>query len=838
MVNFKNIPVIIISAVVIIIAALVFAYKIRKISLPPEYEELTAKGISGDISIFRNDRYIPHAVCKSKSDMFFAMGYCHAQDRLWQMDFARRLGKGRLSEVIGPEFFQTDRLMKTLGMDSLAHYIYTKLSPMSQKMLLNYAKGVNVYLENHANQLPFEFGAMDYTPEQWKAVDCVIIQRLYAWQQSSSFWTDIFYGEIAEKIGVAKAFQLIPGYPDGAPCITDDTTITNFVNPKKSEYIAYNVDSRDSCISALSNISQEYREIRKILKMGGSSAGSNSWALKKKKKDSCSAILACDPHHTLRLPPEWYQIHISSPEMNLIGLTLPGTPLMMAGRNNHIAWGCASMNADDFDYKIEKTDPSDPAFYFDSLGKRKKFDFRKDTVRIKGGEDSVYYCRIAGHSAIISDYHILHAPETIFGAIKDNLKNEFLSKYPLSFNWTATIASDEFLANLMMCKARNWKQFKRAANLWYSPGINFTYADKAGNVGVAPGALIPVRGESCNPNIPNPGWDYSYDWHGFIRPAELPYSYNPAKMYVACANNKLDRNLEYHISSLWEPASRSDRIAELLSESEDYDSREAQLMQMDFLSPYAVKFLSQTLSSIVADSASMNYNQKRALRMLIEWDFIMSSGSPQSSIYSAFLETFLRNTFYDELGESLFRQYMMISNQPYRKIIEILDGENQEWFDDVFTIKIESRKDIILRSFLEAIEKLTETFDDDNIDSWKYGQIHVLNIEHHLSNIKLLEPVLTLGPYPMGGDLTTINNTEWSIYYPFEVKTGASARIICDLADTIVYTSLPGGASGDPLSTHFSDQIQLWLNGGYVEIPVFEEPAKGFILRTKIESAE
>ncbi|MFP4528456.1 MAG: penicillin acylase family protein [Candidatus Kapaibacterium sp.] len=823
----NKLPAIAISLAIILVAFVIFALNISRVSVEEELFHAEFAGIADSIKIYENPYGISHVIAANESDMFFGIGYAHAKDRLWQMEIRRRTAMGRLSEILGRQTLKADMFMRAVGIGRIVDNIYPKLSKKTKSIYESYCNGINAYIESHRNELTFEFGALEYQPEKWSPHDCLAIGRMMALELGISFWIDIAIGEIADHVGIEKALDLIADYPDEGPFVTDLTPDQNIYKPADSSI------SRNSewhrAIAAISELSGEFSRIRDQLGIRGSSIGSNSWAMRKSTSDTASVILANDAHLPFSLPAPWYQLHATSPGFNVTGLTLPGVPLFLSARNDYIGWGITNLMIDDCDFFIEKIDSSGN-FYFDEKDNKHKLGFKADTIKIRNELDTVYYIRYTDKSAIISDFHLFRGSSPVLELPGSG--EVFFDKYSLTFRWTAQLPTDELSALYEINTARNWEQFRKGADKWGSPGVNFTYADKEGNIGIIPSGIVPKRQPLCQPSIPNPAWMKDYGWDGYHRNVDLPYIYNPRSRFVASANNKTARNLPFFVSDYWEPPSRARRIEELLYEYDKYYVRDAQLMQMDVLSPYARNILDVTNGIIGEFYLQLDFTERRAYKQLETWDFIMSESSPAAAIFSEFYRRLLINTFRDDLGDRLFREYSMISSIPHRKMHEIITDYYSEWYNIGETPDVERRDYIILRSFKDAVTELKAVFNTNLIEEWKYGLIHQLTLEHAFSGQEFIKPSVTLGPFAMGGSLTTINNAEWRAYEPYKVVLGATMRFIADMEDTLVYTVLPGGASGDALSPNYGDQVQLWLNGGYISMPTHPRPTGEFRLQS------
>lgn len=811
---------------------IVFIVGIKNISVDNSLKEYSTLDAADTIKVFRNYYGVPHITASNEHDLFFAVGYAQAQDRLWQMDFMRRAASGRLSEILGEDAFASDRFMRALRLKNLSNEIVKKLSKKSAAILNAYSDGVNSFIINNPNRLSFEFGALDYKPEIWRPIDCILIGRLMALQMSLSFFSDTQFGEIQDKIGQDKADLLIPSYPENSPFVLDD----NF--SKKTAVITTKKDSNSTIGNALNNeFLKNYNDMasaaRNLLGINGSSLGSNSWAARKRMDTVSSAILAGDPHLSLGLPSAWMQIHFSTPDMNVIGAMIPGIPLCMIGRNDNISWSITNMMLDDADFFIERTD-EEGKFYFPNDNSKKEIKFVNDTIKIRDKSDYVYYLRVTDRSVIISDAHLNNSPEHTLGMKIFKFKNKYLNTHALTYRWTGNSISDEIFALYKINKAKNINEFKNGLDSWQVPALNFTYADKYGNIAIVPRGIVPMRGSTCNPDFPNQAWISNSDWYGYHKSNEFETQINPTKKFVASANNALSRNIPYHLSSLWEPASRAERIEEMLSASNLYSARDAQYMQIDYLSVYAREQLGIILPVLNKYYHLLQGNEKEAFYLLNKWDFVMTQGSAASMIYNETLVQLLNNIFYDKLGTRLFRSYLKISNLPLRKLSEIMKDPSNILFDNVNTENKEERDYIIVKSFKDAATSAGKRFDGQKPRNWKYGDKHTLTLNHPFSKNRFLSPTVTFGPLKMGGNSTTLNNTEYTLYDPYSVQIGASLRFIADMSENFIYTSMPGGVSGDPQSPNYANQVQIWLNGGYIKLPFDAQPAPDFKLTVLI----
>ena len=764
-----------------------------------------SRSIMDSVHIYRNKFSIPHIVSHNEQDAFIAMGYVHAQDRLWQMDIARRAGRGRLAEIFGEQALQSDRFMRVMNLVDIAGNLLKNSSKTTKQILESYSKGVNLFLEMNPDKVPFEFGALSYTPESWTPEDCLIIMRLMAIEMNMSMWTDLAFGEIADKFGIQSALAMIPKNTPGTVYQYGGTS-QEFTS-EESTIAQGNLEGLSTIHTSMILSAREY------LGFSGDGIGSNAWVMRTSPKEKkTSVILANDPHLKLSLPARWYQAHITSPGFNAIGATIPGLPLIVSGRNDLSSWGISNMMNDDFDYFIEKVDKKNSNYYFNESGERVKFKYKRDTIIIKNGEPLIYDIRYTVRSAVISD-----APPT--GLLKDiNNKNSVFDRYCLTYSWTGMQMSDEILGMYKVMKSSSWSDCKKGFDVWCAPALNFVYGNANGTIASASIGMIAKRGEKNNPNLPSPGWKKGYSWNGVYTSSILPsqsfLGNEYSKRFIITANNPLISNPNVYHSVLWEPSSRADRLQQTLKEFDEYDVRDAQYLQMDVYSAYARQVMDSILPVLIKKKKYMPVNAKKAIEKMKNWKCYITNQDIEPTIFSLFLDEYYRSVFEDQLTAPILRLYNIVSNVPTRIILHTLyDSEEKwdSWFDDVRTKQIkEDRSEIVFRSFLRAIKKGDRYFGNADIRTWKYGKLHSILLEHLFSSSTLLSPIVTHGPFPHGGNNTTLNNGSWSFNDPFKQTLGASVRVISDMRDSMLYCVLPGGVSGEPLSSHYSDQWWIY----------------------------
>jgi len=383
--------------------------------------------------------------------------------------------------------------------------------------------------------------------------------------------------------------------------------------------------------------------------------------------------------------------------------------------------------------------------------------------------------------------------------------------------WTALEFNREFEAIYNLNKSKNWNDFNNALKDFSAPGQNVVYADINGNIGYVCAAKIPVRANN-SPTFIFDGTKSESDWKGFVDYSSMPKLLNPASGFIATANNKTSDNFNYHISNLWEPSSRIENITAKLSLNNNVDTSFCFDLQNDFYSVYA-KRITQCITEAFKEVKIKDRNLKVSLNLLAEWDYKMNPQSYAAAIYSHFFQKLMKNIFYDEMGEELFKQYIFIANVPYRVVEDLLAKKTSRWFDNVNTKKTEDMNDIIRKSLVDALVELEKNQGKDPAN-WQWGNIHKIQFRHVFSSGSgFLSRILDNGPYSVGGDGTTVFNTEYTFNEPFRVKLGPSMRFVYDFSNrnNIKYI-LPNGQSGHFMSSHYSDMTKLWLNKKYLNL--------------------
>lgn len=785
-------------------------FMIKK-SLPIIDGEHEAEGLLASVEVYRDQYGVPHIMADNEHDLMFATGYVQAQDRLWQMDLLRRVAAGRLSEILGTKTLEIDKFLRTVGLMRTAKKIADSLDYETRTLLQAYADGVNLYLREHLDNYPIEFTLLGYEPYPWEIEHTVAMSRVMAWQLNMGWYVDVMYAQIADSVGNQKMMEIFPRFPDDAPTIVSDKPISNhaaleFKSSKENSYSQKGLGVRLSktLLTVLMRWMQINEQVKTIAGFDGSAIGSNNWVVNGAKSATGKPILANDPHLAHSAPSTWYEMHLSGGRLDVTGFTFPGVPLIVLGNNRNIAWGFTNVMTDDADFYVETI--REGRFLFN--GKWNDLITVYEEIKIKDSASVMLPVSFTGHGPIISDF----------------LKKELRDEQAIAMRWLGHDYSNEVKAIYKLNLARDWQEFREATRHFKVPGQNVVFADYDGNIGYQCMSGIPIR-RSGNGIALLDGTTNLYDWQGIVPFEELPYSFNPADHYIASANNKTAGNwFPYFISNYWEHPSRIKRIHQFLQSKEKIGVEDCKTLQQDFYSFHAaevVPFLLNVLESdsmFIADEESPSYRAlyHESYLFVKHWDYTMAPDSRGAAIFNVFFQKLLRNAYEDEMGEALFKSFITLSNIPTRVTTQLLFNNTSSWWDNQITPGKETRDATIKKSFIESIEWLKSSIHAE-ASGWKWGELHKVTFEHLIGKQKPFDRLFNIGPFSVGGNTTTVNNTEY--HYgdeTFKVLIGASMRRIVDFSDRLhPLTVLTLGQSGQPYSDFYQDQTPMWLDGRY-----------------------
>jgi len=763
----------------------------RAASQPQIDGTLQLTGLSAAVDIVRDTAGVPHIYAQSAADAYFALGFVHAQDRLWQLEMNRRIPAGRMAEVLGPKALPTDRFLRTLGVHRNAGQILTRLAPDTRAALQAYASGINAFLARRSGPLPPEFILTGTAaPEPWEPVDSIAWQTMMAWDLGANWTQELLRMRLAQRLSLAQINEFLAPYPGEAPLATQDYT---------------------SFYRELSGTSQPLAVLAKIAPPSYvEGMGSNNWVIAGNHTASGKPLLANDPHLGLAAPSLWYLAHLSAPGLNVIGATLPGIPAVVLGRNDRIAWGFTNTAPDVQDLYIERIRPDKPRQYQTPDGWA-DFRIRRESIKVKGQADVPLEVRESRHGPVIS------------GALPALDKAPLdAGGYAIAFAWTALRADDMTLqAGLRINRARNWAEFLTAMQEWHSPQQSMVYADIEGNIGMVAPGRVPLRKPENDLKglAPAPGWDSRYDWNGFIPFDALPHQYNPAAGKIVTANQKIvGADYPYFLTSEWTLPYRAGRIDELLAATPHHSLDTFAAMQKDDVSPAVRELLPMLLQTGVSSERS-----RLAIAMLARWDGAMSAGRPEPLIATAWLRELSRQIFADELGEALFREYWEYRNfhQAMRNVLRNKDGQAR-WCNNATRpapAHGNACRALLPLALDVALADLERRYGTD-ARLWRWGEAHMARSEHRpFGKVPTLSSLFNI-EVPSPGDTFSINvgrNNPGDESAPFVNRHAAGLRTLFDLADMEKSRFMHStGQSGNPFSPLYRNLAPRWVVGEYL----------------------
>jgi len=745
-----------------------------RLSLPKTRGNIPLAGLAAPVEVLR-DRYgIPHLFAARPEDAVYALGYVHAQDRLWQMEMSRRVAAGRLSEVVGASALETDRFLRTLGVRRSAEANLRTLDAETRRLLEAYAAGVNAFLGS-APVLPPEFWLTGVRPEPWSPIDSISWVKMMAWDLGGNWRSELLRMRLAKTLPMARIHQLLPPYPgEPVPAIADLKELYAALEREAVQLAAFAPDNEG--------------------------IGSNNWVVSGERSESGKPLLANDPHLGLTAPPVWYFAQLSAPGLNVIGATLPGVPGVILGRSDRIAWGFTNTGPDVQDLYIEKLDAA--GGYITPDGPR-PFRVVEETIRIKGAEPERLKVRISRHGPVISD---------VLRAAQEPLPRG----YVLAFSWTALAEDDRTMqAALKIARARDWSSFLAAARDFESPQQNMVYADVDGNIGFVAAGRVPHRrfGNDLKGMAPAPGWLAKYDWAGSIPFEQLPRSFNPPGGSIVTANHRITPpGYPHFISSEWQPPYRADRIQALLDALPKHNVASFARIQGDVVSLAMRELLPKFLAA-----RPRSEEARKALALLGKWDGAMAAERAEPLIAWAWWRELTRAIYADELGEAFRPNWL--ARAVFVSGVLSGDPAQAKWCDDVRTPAVETCEELLAQSLEAALAELRKRHGADPA-AWRWGEAHAARHEHRPFGRQPLLARLFDISVPSPGDAYTVNVGRSNLNdeaQPFANRHAASLRAIYDLADLEKSLYIhSGGQSGNILSDHYRAFSEAWAKNEYI----------------------
>ncbi len=790
--------------VVLATLALVIAYWFLGRSLPDYTEDFALKGISGPVEIVRNNDNVPHIFGQTDEDVFYALGFAHAQDRLWQMTMLRRTAQGRLSEVFGERTLKIDELLRRFDLYTLARQSVDVQDAPTKAALDAYARGVNAWIDQvnvgaRGRGAP-EFFFFSNQIAAWQPADSIAIIKLMALQLSAHLQAEVERARLSLILSPARLRDILPDDPGtGVIALPEYASLfPDMAPPTKPLRMAF-----DDPISPF--------------KPGDLAGASNAWAAAPNRSAAGGTLLANDPHLGFTAPAIWYLARLHLKSGDVIGGTIPGMPVVLLGRSDALGWGLTSSYLDDQDVYIEEVNPDNPEQYRTPDG-WKTFVTRRSIIEVAGGQPITITLRWTDNGPVLPGSHYDLASVTPPGHVA-------------SLAWTALSGADTSMTSAMrLMKSGTTAEAIEAGRLFIAPSQNLMLADATGIAMQTIGAM-PKRdaAHQSKGRLPTPGWIAANRWQGSLPYEDNPRVVNPPSGILGNTNNKtVDRPFPNHVSYLWGDTERIQRWLTLMKSREVHTRDSFIEAQLDTVSNTARTLLPLIGADLwftgeAAPDGTPERKRQRALDILAAWNGEMNEHLPEPLIYMAWLRVLNERLIRDELGplaDDVTRPDPVFVERVFRNT----DGAGV-WCDILQSSPVETCTDIARIALDEALLGLTEIY-GPNIESWRWGDAHQATHDHPvLGDVPVLRYFVNIRQSTSGSDDTLLRGaTKGTDPEPFLNVHGAGYRGVYDFADpdSSVFI-LSTGQSGHPLSRHYDDMGVLWRRGEY--IPMSLDPA-------------
>lgn len=779
----------------------------------PDYEgEVSVPGIGSQVLVKWDEYQVPHVFADSDDDLYFAVGYIHAQERIWQMTLSQLSSEGRFAEFFGVDWVKYDRHIRTIGIPDISRKIVDGLPADEVGRLEAYARGVNTWVSTNREKLPLEFVLLDVEPIEWEPHHSVGAWRMLGWEMNVSWWAEITYGYLRRRIGEPRWRELLPDYAGtytpmldvGTDSLVSDTLRS--LTPGLEGAEGAGGATGGGAASTAMAFADVDRSLRSILGSSGSLFGSNAWAISGRKSASGFPMLAGDPHQGLSLPARWYEIHMNRNGQNVAGVTIPGIPYIIMGQNDGMAWNFTNMMADQTDFFEERLLPGTPGFYQSNTPEGIAYQpirIEREVIRIKDASDEVITIRYTDHGPLINEVY----------------EGQILSDVSLSMRWVGFEPTNELSPLYRLNWIDRFEALRPAVEGFGVPGLNLVYADVGGNIAKLMLARIPVR------NYDNvgfaQGWESTHRWTGHIEYDAFPHEINPDTGYVADANQRSDA--PFHIGSFNEPDSRYDVIAGALANNPSLTSEQMMALQLETLSDQARELTEAILPVLQRAGAGAQIGD--AMNYLLNWDYRYERSATAATIFEVFFMKLAEKSLKDDMGQTGWDAFIRNDQLPLR-VVRNMVLNNSRFFDDRDTPAVETRDTMIVRAMTEAVRMLTDSLGTEPIN-WRWENMHQVSFESPYFANKQSAPkggyqqlvvtyILNRGPFGVRGHTTSPISGQYRWDAPFRQVAGASWRRVIDLANTAQsWSVIPGGQSGNALSPAYDNQLDLWLDGKY-----------------------
>ena len=776
---------------VILSVSVLSLYLLMSTSVSDYNQTFEIKKLDDSIEIIRDSNAIPHIFATNLGDAYFALGFVHAQDRLWQLELTRAAGNGQLSEIFGADTLSIDKLIRTVDSAKIARLSLERMNDKTKKLFQRYIEGINTHIEQRQGLLPPEFLLFSVKPTKWKLEDTLAIFALVAlgadnWKQ------ELQRAAMQQHLSSVQIKTLFPEYPVNGP-ITHPNSATMNSSPQPKLSVMRNQDKllTPSLLSGLNELASH--------PLIASFPASNTWVIDGSRTRSGKPFLASDPHGPIKAPADYYLAHLSGPDFDITGVGYVGMPVFAIGHNRHIAWGLTDIISDMADLYVEKVIPNNSQYYMSAEG-MKAFAVREEVIKVKGQEDVELTVRNTLHGPVISDV-VIKARDiaTLEG------EDIVLTLQIATFS-EGNISAQAFMGiNL----AQNWQQFRIAMDD-FEMSQNMSYADTEGNIGMLSSAKVPLRDVSDGFMITT-SWTKNSENQQYLSSNKMPVSFNPAQGFIANANNKIvSDQYPYFFSREDEMPFRANRIVDSILSSTKHTIDSMKLIQGDDTSQAALTLLPFMLNVVMP-----NERAEKLVALLSKWDGTMKKNRIEPLVYMVWERELNRLIYADELAGN-FNDYF--ASRP--QLISTVISQESVWCDDINTEVKESCDAVITKALLNSIEYLSNNY-GNNMHQWLWGEAHQAVFKNDIfTHVPVLNNWSDIRLKTDGGPHTVnVASSDYSAVKPFEQNYGPRYRQIIDMSDysNSQYMIAPG-VSGNFLSPYYDHLSERWANLEYIKI--------------------
>ena len=784
-------------------------------SLPLLDGQVSYPGLAAPVEVLIDEYGVPAVYARDAEDAFFTAGVLHARDRLWQMELYRRVTMGRLSEVLGEGTIEIDKRFVTLGLREAARAEWERAGPQVRMALERYAAGVNAGMSSlQGRQLALEFQILRFTPAPWEPIDSLALGRLMAWRLAENHHAELVRGALARKFDAESALLLTGRYPVNGPAILDGA---RRVTPTPSTSTAGGpMAAFEPPEPAAPRHAVEYPKGLEWLSATARRGNSNSWVLAPRKTRDGRPMLANDPHLQIEFPSVWYEMRLVAADLDVVGVTIPGLPIVALGHNARIAWGITNTGADVQDLVLERVDIARKQALY--RGEWVPIEVTQADIPVRGRSQSLpFEVWKTRNGPIVADVELdfERVPMWLSPATRPN---EERRAYSLRWDVSGDLATAFDAIN----RATDWASFTAAVASFSVPSSNIVYADVDGNIGYVMSGRVPVR-VSGDGRIPVDG-NTAAAWSGSIDPAALPRALNPEAGFITSSNNLIDRGFTQLITNDWAAPFRATRLRELLTKAEGVNLDAMAAMQNDKRSAAAELLLAGLPGAIKLGRSREGERQwADKLEELSKWDRVVDN-RPIVSYYQAFEDAVWRRAFVDEMEEPLFDKFFEWAGaEKFAGIYAIFDDPESKWWDDILTVELkETRDEVFLTAAQDAEIYLRNEWGGESSRAW--DRVHRARFNHPIGSRFPFQFLFNKGPVPVDGDGTTVMRVSFDRLNRFDAWEYPSWRQLFDVGqwdDSRVI--LPAGQSGHPLSPFYFDQNEMWRQGQYRRQPFSRE---------------